>query len=213
GSTLTWDPATSSFVRAPSSTSDLLSTGTFYQPERVTAVFDEADEALRASLASHSAVVLTAPPHRLAAAPPALAARYGVRVVDITAELIRAMRTRAAIAGVDWTLVLRADAAPADSMDRSNLERLVADAAEALWPALMAEESALLLTDISPLARYRQLDLLATLLNTTTTRPAARWLLVPKRAGVAVPTLDGTAIPLASGTWIELPALLHEKSA
>ena len=213
GSTLTWDPATSSFVRARNSTSDLLSTGTYYQPERVTAVFDEADEALRASLAGRSAVVLTSPPHRLAAAPPALTARYGVRVVDVTAELIRAMRARAAIAGVDWTLVLRADAAPADSMDRSNLERLVADATEAFWPALMADESALLLTDISPLARYRQLDLLATLLNTTTTRPAARWLLVPKRAGVAVPTLDGTAIPLASGTWIELPTLLHEKSA
>ena len=213
GSTLTWDAAAATFVRARSTTSELLSTGTVYQPERIATVFDEADESLRASLASRSAVVLTAPPHRLTTAPTALAHHYGARVVDVTAELIRAMRTKAAAAGVDWTLVLRADAAAPASVDRTNLERLVAHSTDEFWPTLLADSSPLLLTEVAPLARYGQLDLLATILDTATARPAARWILVPKRAGAAVPTFDGTAIPLASGTWIELPATLQEKSA
>ena len=80
------------------------------------------------------------------------------------------------------------------------------------WPELMARPEPLLLTDSAPLARYGQIDLLAELLDTATPRPAARWLLVPKRAGAPAPTLDGTPIPLAAGTWIELPDTLQESA-
>ena len=108
--------------------------------------------------------------------------------------------------------MLRADAAPPGTGDRANLERLVADATAAFWPALMARPEPLLLTDAAPLARYGQIALLAALLDTATPRPAARWLLVPKRAGAPAPTLDGVAIPVASGTWIELPDTLQESA-
>ncbi len=201
---LTWDADARVYVRKDSGSGSLLSTGTVYTPG-VPVRFDEVHEALSASLASHAATVLTTGHHHLVAAPGALARRYGVTVVDVTAELIAAMRDRAGAAGVDWSLVLRADAAAPGSGDRANLERLVADATAQFWPALLARPEPLLLTDAAPLARYGQIDLLAALLDTATIRPAARWLLVPKRAGAPAPTLDGVAIPVASGTWIELP--------
>lgn len=202
---LLWDPQAGAYVRALPASSSLLSSGTRYTPG-LPVFFDPVHEALSASLASRAAAVLTTGHHQVADTPRALADQYGVTIVDVTAELLAAMRTRAASAGVDWSLALRADAAPPGSGDRANLDRLVADATAAFWPALMARPEPLLLTDAAPLARYGQLALLADLLDTATTRPAARWLLVPKRAGAPAPTLDGAPIPVASGTWIELPA-------
>ena len=76
--------------------------------------------------------MLTTGHHHLLDAPVALERRYGVTVVDVTAALIAAMHDRAGAAGVDWSLVLRADAAPLGTGDRANLERLVADATAAV---------------------------------------------------------------------------------
>jgi hypothetical protein len=109
-------------------------------------------------------------------------------------------------------LVLRADAAPRQSADRANLDRLVADATDSIWPQVLGDERPLLLTDAAPLARYGQLPRVAHLLDTAATRPAARWLLVPKRVGAAAPTLDGAALPVASGTWIDLADSLQESA-
>lgn len=204
-----WDPAAGGYTRTDASSFPLLSTGTIYAAG-VPVLFDEVHEALRASLTSRAATVLTTGHHRLMEAPAVLARRYGVTVVDVTTALIAAMHERARNAGVDWSLVLRADAAAPSSGDRANLDRLVADATAAFWPALMARPDPLLLTDTAPLARYGQVARLAELLDTATHRPAARWLLVPKRAGAAAPTLDGVAVPVASGTWIELPETLAE---
>lgn len=200
---LNWNAEERSYTRAATGHS-LLSTGTMYAPIAPAIRYHAVDEALRASLASRAAAVLTASPPRLPEVPSELATRYGVLVVDLTAALITAMRERAETAHVDWTLVLRADAAAPGSGDRRNLERLVADATERFWPRLLSDPSPLLLTECAPLARYGQMARVAALLDTATPRPAARWVLVAKRAGAAAPTLDGAPIPLAAATWIEL---------
>ena len=212
GAPLVWDSAEHAYVRPAHSGSSLLSSGTVYAPGLALTSRDDTGEALRASLRSRSALVLTCPPHRLTVVPALLSDQFGVQVVDVTARLIQAMRQRAQTAGVDWSLVLRADAAPTGSTDRANLQRLVADATEHVWPDLLAEPSPLLLTDVAPLARYGQMARVADLLDTASVRPAARWLLVPKRAGTAAPSLDGAALPVASGTWIDLGDTLRESA-
>lgn len=208
---LSWNADERAYTRASTGHS-LLSTGTVYTPVAPAIRYHAADEALRASLTTRAAAVLTASPPRLPDLAGELATRYGVRVVDITAALIAAMRERAATAHVDWTLVLRADAADPGSGDRRNLERLVADATDRFWPDLLVDPSPLLLTECAPLARYGQMARVAALLDTATTRPAARWVLVAKRAGAAAPTLDGAAIPLAAATWIELADVYQESA-
>ena len=210
-STLTWDENEKAYVRSASTGATLLPTGTVLEPAGF-GVPDEAVEALHASLRSHSALVVACPPQRLAVLPGRLAQEFGVHVVDVTALLIAAMRERASMARVDWSLVLRADAAPAQSADRANLDRLVADATDIFWPQVLADERALLLIDAAPLARYGQLARVAHLLDTAASRPAARWLLVPKRAGAAAPTLDGDDLPMASGTWIDIAHSLQESA-
>jgi hypothetical protein len=210
-STLVWDAGEKAYVRPASTGTSLLSSGTVLGPG-VGVPRDDAVEALHASLRSHSALVVTCPPYRLAVMPARLAAQFDVHVVDVTALLIAAMRERAASARVDWSLVLRADAAPRQSADRANLDRLVADATDSIWPQVLGDERPLLLTDAAPLARYGQLPRVAHLLDTAATRPAARWLLVPKRVGAAAPTLDGAALPVASGTWIDLADSLQESA-
>ena len=209
GSALSWDSTTSAYVRADSSAS-LLSTGTRMAPLPEVAAHDDVHQALLKSLASRSATVVTATPAQLPATARRLADRYGVERIDVTSELIRAMQRRADAAGVDWAVVLRADAAAADSVDRANLHRLVSDAMDTFWPGLVADDRPLLLTELTPLARYGQLPRIAELLDTATARPAARWLLVGKRADAKAPTLDGAAVPTASGTWVSVPDAAKE---
>jgi hypothetical protein len=49
-------------------------------------------------------------------------------------------------------------------------------------------------------------ELLSTLLDVGTPRPAARWLLVAKQGSQAVPLLEGKPVPLGPSGWVELPA-------
>lgn len=166
------------------------------------------DQRLTDSLVTRSGLVLAVPPRLLDQAPAALAARYGVRPVDVTALLIHAMHDVARDSNVDWTVVLRADAAPSTSVDRQRLARLVQMALDRCWPDLAADPGPLLLTDLAPLARYGQSALLSPITDLTVAKPAARWLLVPRRAAGAAPTLEGHPMPLAADGWLDLPSAL-----
>ena len=129
---------------------------------------------------------------------------YGVTTVDVAAALLNAIRALADHDGVDWELVLRSDAAQVGP-DWDALRGLVADAARTPWAAIVADERPLLLVNAAPLARYGLLPQLSELLDQGTPRPAARWLLVPRRGSQPVPTLDGHPVPLGANRFIDLP--------
>jgi len=167
------------------------------------------DGQLRQSLRLSTGQILRVRVRRYLAAVDALAAAYGVRVVDVASELYEAIRARAEHDDVDWDVVLRTDGhrrrgAP-PSAEWPYLRALVHDAFEEWWAPLGAEPTPLLLTNAGVLARYELLHHISTLLDQASVRPAARWVLVPRRDGQRVPMLDGEQVPLGAARWIELP--------
>ena len=167
------------------------------------------DGQLRQSLRLSTGQILRVRVRRYLAAVDALAAAYGVRVVDVASELYEAIRARAERDDVDWDVVLRTDGqrrrgAP-PSAEWPYLRALVHDAFEEWWVPLAAEPTPLLLTNAGVLARYELLHHISTLLDQASVRPAARWVLVPRRDGQRVPMLDGEQVPLGAARWIELP--------
>ena len=172
---------------------------------------DVVDGYLRASLRTSSALTLCAPPSRYARAVTALTSTYGVAEVDVAARLLGAVRALAEHDGVDWDVVLATDATPGGG-DWELLRGLVADAVREPWEQILADPRPLLLTNAAPLARYGLTDRLSEVLDQATPRPAARWLLVPRRGSQPVPTLDGRPVPMGADHWIDLPldlSLLH----
>lgn len=167
---------------------------------------DVVDAYLRASLARSSAVTVCVRPSRYADAAAALPGLYGVQPVDVAAELIAAVRATAEQDDVSWELVLQTDAEPG-SPDWPTLRDLVRDAFVPAWTKLMADPRPLLLVNAAPLARYELSDLLSTLFDQARPRPAARWLLVPRKGSSAVPTLDGRPFPMGADRWVDLPDL------
>ncbi|MGV9326762.1 BREX system serine/threonine kinase PglW [Streptosporangium sandarakinum] len=144
----------------------------------------------------------------------ALSARFGAEVLDITAELLTAMRQTAQTLNVDWSLVLRSDRPDAAPQDAANLRRLVALAATGLEERLTTETRPLLIVEAAPLARYERLAVLERLADKATARPAARWLLLPVERG-GMPHIDDRPAPGALGAlpvsakWVEA----HSRSA
>ncbi|MBG0825185.1 BREX system serine/threonine kinase PglW [Planomonospora sp. ID91781] len=123
-----------------------------------------------------------------------LSARFGAEVLDVTAELVTAMRTTADSFNVDWSLVLRSDRPDAAPQDAANLRRLVALAAVGLEGRLVSDPEPLLVVEAAPLARYDRLSALERLADKATARPAARWLLLPVERGGA-PYIDDRPAP------------------
>jgi len=139
---------------------------------------------------------------------PALSTRFGAETLDVTAELLTAMRTTADALGVDWSLVLRSDRPGAAPQDAANLRRLVALAATGLEERLTTQPEPLLVVEAAPLARYDRLAVLERLADKATARPAARWLLLPVERGGA-PHIEDRPAPGILGAlkiptrWIE----------
>ncbi|MEV4242141.1 BREX system serine/threonine kinase PglW [Streptosporangium canum] len=144
----------------------------------------------------------------------ALSARFGAEVLDVTAELLTAMRTTADSLTVDWSLVLRSDRPDAAPQDAANLRRLVALAAAGLEERLATDPQPLLIVEAAPLARYDRLGVLERLADKATARPAARWLLLPVEHG-GMPHIEDRPAPGALGAlripskWVEA----HHRSA
>lgn len=172
---------------------------------------EETDRLLRESLRSHSALTLAVHPRRYDAAALGLVERYGVRHVDVATDLVRAVRETAEAKRVDWHVVRAADAHPADSLDGSQLRRLVHLAYDERWASLLDSPDPLLLTGVAPLLRYGFDSKLSDLLDLGTRRSAARWVLVPRLATEATPRLDGALVPLGPAGWVDLPEQLADR--
>jgi serine/threonine protein kinase len=132
--------------------------------------------------------------------------------VNFDALLLAALRAQAETAGVDWNVVLQADAADRGSRHWINLQRLVQRTLPALRSALLNSPAPVLLVSNGLMARYDLMGLI-TELDLTAGRPDhthSAWLLLPtSRQGL--PVIDGVAVPMIDMTralalpqaWIE----------
>lgn len=137
--------------------------------------------------------------------------RFGVEVLDVTADLLAAMRATADANNVDWSIVLRADRPDAARQDAANLRLLVELASADLERRLLDDPRPLLITEAAPLARYDRLAVLERLADKATGRPAARWLLLPVEQD-GRPYIDNRPAPGALGA-VRLPSawLAHRR--
>ena len=125
--------------------------------------------------------------------------------MDVTTELIAGMRKLADERGIPWDLIRGADAAEATARDAQGLRAVIDRVAPALREKLRAavfdgqrSTSPLILTEVSPLARYGHLDLLATLSDLAAPRRRPVWVVLPQLRGQVGALVDRKPIQLGS---------------
>lgn len=146
-----------------------------------------------------------------------LAETHGGQVVDVTTRLIAAMRNLAAQQGVSWDLIRGADAAESGSRDARGLRAVIDRVVPQLWAELQvavfdgeSSRSPLVLNEISPLARYGHLDVLAKLSDLSAPRHRPVWVVLPQLRGQVGALVDRKPIQLGSPggqfvVWREAP--------
>ncbi|WP_328825385.1 BREX system serine/threonine kinase PglW [Tomitella gaofuii] len=144
----------------------------------------------------------------------ALAQRYGAELVDVTGEIVAAMRALAEERGISWDLVRGADAAAEGSRDAKGLRVLV----DTVMPDLRERLDAavfrcppgappLILVEPSPLARYGYMGVLAALADLTAPRRRPVWLVLPQVHGRRGALVDGMPVQLGApgGQFVAWP--------
>ena len=134
-----------------------------------------------------------------------MASKFDIEVLDIAELVISATKEQIEKAGGIWSGLLGYDALDRDSKQWKALEGSSRGSVEPVWAERLSSHRPLLLTNAGPLVRYGMTSLLATLLDTGTKRPAARWLLVAKAGDARAPLLEGRSVPLGPSGWIDLP--------
>lgn len=167
-------------------------------------------ERLANSVQSKGALALTVHPSAYRSVQRVIAERYGLRVVDFAEALVERARDVAAAKHVKWPVLLQADGKPADSIDFGRATQVVRLAMEPFWRDLIDDERPLLLVNAGVLSRYGLTGLLDEVADLATSRPAARWLLVPHRPDLPTPDLEGKPIPFGADRWVALPSNLAE---
>lgn len=193
----------------PKSTA-LYTTGTVSTTQFAATPVAEISRKLAESLERHAALTLTVAPKRYVLAGRALASKFDIDVLDIAELVVRATREQIEKAGGIWSGLLGYDALDRDSKQWKALEGVVQGAVKPVWEELLSSHRPLLLTNAGPLVRYGMTSLLATLLDTGTKRPGARWLLVAKAGDARAPLLEGRSVPLGPSGWINLPSDLMQ---
>lgn len=133
--------------------------------------------------------------------------RFSDEVVNLDRVLIHYMKLYAEERGARWEAVVRADGAPAGSVDRSRLELIVAGAVPRVLEELLAIRGHVLAVQPGLLARYSQLSLIEQIRDQagTVNGPRAFWLLLPSEEIEEAPVVNGRAVPvLASFQWLRL---------
>jgi hypothetical protein len=156
------------------------------------------------AVAERRFLALAVKPRRMAAAAERLTADFGLVPVSFDALLLRHLhRVCDAMAKPpQWEVVLRADAADANSRDWQNLQRLVARALPGMAEELIGSAAPVLLTDTGLLGRYglvnTWLQQLRDRLPTAPDMPALV-LLVAADGQQAGAVIDGTPVPAGAG--------------
>lgn len=151
-----------------------------------------------------------------------LAQAHGGQVVDVTTRLIAAMRTLSEQQGVSWDLIRGADAAESGTVDARGLRAVIDRVVPLLWAELQTavfdgetSRAPLILTEVSPLARYGHLDVLAKLSDLAAPRCRPVWIVLPQLRGQTGALVDRKPIQLGSPggqfvLWRAVPAGVDE---
>ncbi|WP_202927006.1 protein kinase domain-containing protein [Gordonia desulfuricans] len=127
-----------------------------------------------------------------------LCEHFGATRINATDVILATMRERAAEVGLDWSMILAADAGAA--ADQEGLRGFVAQAVPSIVDAVAAVDGPVVLTDLSTLAAYGQLGIVRTWTDLTDPPPHSVWATIPQphTSGQAGPLVDGVALPLNS---------------
>ncbi|SCL29660.1 serine/threonine protein kinase [Micromonospora nigra] len=195
GIPLVWDAVTGRFT-PPDRTSSVTGTrmrttvGPLLEPDAAA----RATARLAGVIDRRGFLVALASIRRLGRARRALLDRLDLVEVDVTAILLRELRTL----GFPWEAIVAADTGSSTDPDfRSLVELVQHEVVPAIDRVLAETDRPVLITEAAPLARYQQLRLIQELADPTRPRPAARLLLVPARRTEPV-LLDGQQLPLTS---------------
>lgn len=154
-------------------------------------------------------LALLTSPSRLIRAEEELLRRFELKYQNLDEIFIKVMKEQALAAGVEWKVVLHADAASRESQDWRNLSILIGRSIPVIEEQLSRSDITVLLTYPGLLARYDRLDLLERLRDKVGTPSGALhglWVLLPSDEGVALPTLNGKPVPvISSGQWARVP--------
>jgi serine/threonine protein kinase len=130
---------------------------------------------------------------------------YGGQLVDVTTRVIAAMRSLAEQQGVSWDLVRGSDAAETGTVDARGLRAVIDRVVPQLWAELHAavfdgdaSRAPLILTEVSPLARYEHMDVLARLSDLAAPRRRPVWVVLPQLPGRTGASVDRKPIQLGS---------------
>jgi serine/threonine protein kinase len=170
---------------------------------------EELERRLAAVVAEGRFLALTADPTRLALTDAELCRRFGLQRLSLERLLLDAMRTQATVLGVQWPVVLEADAPEAPERDRRKLMALVQKARPEVERALAGLQQPTLLVHPGLLARYGLLPLLQPLQDRAR-RGVGMVLLIPGDAQHSMPVVDDVPLPVVHPSdWARLPRGWH----
>ncbi|MGH3516401.1 MAG: BREX system serine/threonine kinase PglW [Haloechinothrix sp.] len=208
----------------PSSTTGLPSRPPTSLPERTESALgrsDHLERVLAESVRSRSFLALgvfaerAVEPDRAA---DALATRYHGRVSDVTGLLIEEMRRVAEQSKLPWDLVRTADAAAPGSRDARGLHALVQRVLPTVveridhlvfgdQPGEASDDGPVILTELSPLARYGHLGVVARWSDLSARRARPVWAVLPQLSRMRGAVVDAKPVQLGSnGQFVELDA-------
>jgi serine/threonine protein kinase len=138
-----------------------------------------------------------------------LLSSFDLEKINLDQLLIQAMQQQAEQARVNWSVVLRADAAKRDSADWRNLMILINRTIPLVEEKLTQSNRTILLCYPGLLARYDRLDLIERIRDRISIPGSSLhglWLLLPSDDMSPLPMLDGKAVPVISaGQWARIP--------
>lgn len=167
-------------------------------------------DVLATSLRENGFVVIGVPVYRPGdhdAIARSLADDHRGELCDVTGAIIARMRDFSSAKGLPWDLVQSADAAESGTRDarglRAVLDQVMPQFRIELEPQVFGENvqsgsGPLILTELSPLARYGYLDVLAQLSDLSAPRRRPVWAVVPQLRGQRGAMVDGKPIQLGS---------------
>jgi hypothetical protein len=138
-----------------------------------------------------------------------LTTRFDTRPLDLERVFLDVLRRAADEVGADWDVVVRADAAPSDSIDWRNLNQLIASKVVPEVQRVCSQgDKTVLAHNLNWLARYGQVDTVLPRVQQAVQegRLHGAWLYIPASPQTEMPLLDGVAVPvITSNQWAHVP--------
>lgn len=214
---LEWSPAKEAYI-APQRADTLLTSGvsslartrTRYEGSGAGGLSsDEAEaqrlqEKLEYGIKSGSFLVLSVDARHIMRAQKELLHRFDLNLLDGDALFLSVMKAMAKELGVNWALVLGADASDKQSRDWERLQMLVQRAVPEIRKTIEQSDKPVLLINAGLFARYEQMHVLDSLRaqSGTATGPKGLWVLIPGGGG-SMASLGHAVIPMVNPAQFE----------